>query len=64
MKAEAEYIIDNTRLVVEMAPTERKIQILVLTALRIRLLYHPHYPVVTDHPGDRQMYDSVRRKFY
>lgn len=45
-------------------PVNECIRAVVPQLFRQRVLYLSHYPPIAEHPGQRRMYDSLRREFY
>lgn len=50
-----EHTIVENGVIVQLAPINSAVQILVPQVLRERLLYHPHHPVKAGHPGQHRM---------
>lgn len=51
----AEYEVIENGLAARVAPVDDAVQIHVPHTLRMRLLHHSHYPVMTGYPGNRRM---------
>lgn len=58
------YLYDHHGILVRTAPLDGAIQTVVPNSLLPRLLFLSHYPKLTGPPGERHMYDSMRRELY
>lgn len=57
------YNYDRNGFLTQKSPMDRAVQKVVLTLLRARLLYQSHFLTPSGHPGERCMYNKIRREY-
>lgn len=58
------YKYDSKRLLLRIGPIDEPVQTVVLTSLHAQPLYQSDYLTLQGHPGERPMYETIKRQFY
>lgn len=55
---------DRSRVLIIQAQINGVLQKALPTSLRARILYLAHFPILAGHPGEKQLYDTLRHEYY